>query len=182
VADPLNITEVLIMSEQAENQEVEAKVKPEPKEIIRGRMPVAVVYLARFGAVAALGTKAAADALGTTVGKVDDIRKNRNFAYVTAEFKPTAAQVQDGIDWLNRHPVGAADLVAELSSLPIASEEDSAAFEAARAAARGQSPKTAEGEVADAGGGNRKKGGKKAKKAVDEVSSDTEASGDALLA
>lgn len=165
------------MSEQTETQEVKA-----PKEIIRGRMPVVVVYLARFGALASVATREAADAFGTTVGKIDDIRKNRNFAYVTADFVPTEQQKADGVEWLNRHPSGASDLVAELSSLSTASEEQAAAFEAARSAARGQSPKKADGEVADAGGGNRKGKGKKKAKAESEASEDAGATGDALLA
>ena len=49
--------------------------------IIQGRMPVAVVHLARFGNTKALATKDMAAQFGTTVGKVDDIKKNRNFAY-----------------------------------------------------------------------------------------------------
>lgn len=167
------------MSEQAENNEVQ-EVKA-PKEIIRGRMPVAVVALARFGSLSSVSTREAADAFGTTVGKIDDIRKNRNFAYVTSEFAPTEQQKADGIEWLNRHPTGASDLVAELSSLPTASEEQAAAFEAARSAARGQSAKTSEGEVADGGGGNRKPKGRK-KKADAEADADAGATGDALLA
>jgi len=167
------------MSEQTENTGGEAATEKAPKvpaEIIRGRMPVAVVALARFGSQKDSATKACAEAFGTTVGKIDDIRKNRNFAYVTAEFKPTTAQVADGVAWLKRHPKGADALVAELSSLPTASEEEAAAFEAARSAARGQSEKKKDGEVADAGGGNRKKSGKKAKTETAEASGDTAAS------
>lgn len=139
-------------------------------EIIRGRMPVAVVALARFGSVKDLTTREAADKLGTTVGKVDDIRKNRNFAYVGEDFRPTAQQKADGVAWLKRHPSGAAELIAELEAVPEATEEQAAAFDAARSAARGQSNKTAEGEEANAGGGNRRRGKKK----------DTEVSGDQL--
>lgn len=167
------------MSEQTENTGGEAAAPKVPAEIIRGRMPVAVVALARFGSQKDAATKACADAFGTTVGKIDDIRKNRNFAYVTAEFKPTAAQVADGKAWLERHPKGADALVAELLSLPTASEEEAAAFEATRSAARGQSATKKDGEVADGGGGNRKKGGKKAKTETAEASGDT---GAALLA
>lgn len=152
--------------------------KAPPKEIIRGRMPVAVVALARFQHKDD-ATKALADSFGTTVGKIDDIKKNRNFAYVTADFKPTDAQVADGVAWLKRHPTGADALIAELEALPRASEAEAAAFEATRSAARGQSPTTKEGETADAGGGNRK-GGKKKDKAP--AATGEGASGDALLA
>lgn len=163
-----------------QNAETAAATAPAPKqEIIRGRMPVAVVALARFGSPKDLATKAAADALGTTVGKVDDIRKNRNFAYVTADFKPTEQQKADGIAWLERHPTGAQALIDELKAVPVATAEEAQAFEATRAANRGQSATTKEGEPAQAGGGNRrggKKGGNKA-----EGNGQAQATGDALL-
>lgn len=172
------------MNEQINSEETgtvtEAKTPAPPKEIIRGRMPVAVVALARFGSLKEGATKAVADAFGTTVGKIDDIKKNRNFAYVTDAFKPTAAQVADGVAWLKRHPTGADALIAELEATPVASDEEAAAFEATRSAARGQKEKTADGAPADAGGGNRKSGGKKKDKAA--PAEGAGASGEALLA
>ncbi len=141
----------------ANTTEVVAEKAP-AREIIRGRMPVAVVALARFGSQKDTATKAAAEAFGTTVGKIDDIRKNRNFAYVTADFRPTEQQKADGIAWLERHPTGAKDLIKELKAVEIATPEQASAFEATRAANRGQSSKTKEGEEANAGGGNRRKG------------------------
>lgn len=149
-----------------------------PREIIRGRMPVAVVALARFGSQKDAPTKAAAEAFGTTVGKIDDIRKNRNFAYVTADFRPTEQQKADGLAWLNRHPTGAAELVKELEAVKVATPEEAAAFEAARAANRGQSNKTKDGEEANAGGGNRRG---KSKDKNETPSANAAASGDALL-
>lgn len=163
-----------------EGTATEAKTPAPPKEIIRGRMPVAVVALARFGSMKDGATKAVADAFGTTVGKIDDIKKNRNFAYVTADFRPTAAQVADGVAWLKRHPTGADALIAELEATPIATDEQAAAFEATRSAARGQKETTADGAPADAGGGNRKSGGKKKDKPAADAGQG--ASGDALLA
>lgn len=144
--------------------------------IINGRMPVAVVALARFGSQKDSATKAKADLFGTTVGKIDDIAKNRNFAYVTADFKPTQAQKDDGAAWLARHPGGEpAELIKELKAMQVASPEDAAAFEATRTAARGQSNKNKDGSEADAGGGNRQ--GKKSDKAP----ANAAATGDALL-
>lgn len=170
------------MSEQNVNTNAEAPAeKAPPKEIIRGRMPVAVVALVRFGSMKDGATKAIADAFGTTVGKIDDIKKNRNFAYVTAEFKPTAQQKADGIAWLERHPTGAQALIDELKALPEATDEEAAAFEAVRSASRGQSDKTKDGKTADAGGGNRR--GKGKSKPKDAPADDAVvASGDALLA
>lgn len=162
------------------DQVTEVKEAKAPVEIIRGRMPVAIVYLARFGNCKDLATKAAADKFGTTVGKIDDIKKNRNFAYVTETFRPTVEQKAVGMEWLKRHPHYDAQevdtLVNELEAIPVANTEEAAAFEAARVAARGQNPKTKTGETAEAGGGNNRK---KAKKAKEEAPA---ASGDALLA
>lgn len=139
-------------------------VKAAPVEIIRGRMPVAIVALARFGNKKGGTTKELATLFGTTVGKIDDIKKNRNFAYVTEDFKPTQEQKDAGIAWLKSHPkydeAGVDALVVELDATPVATAEEAAAFEAKRVAARGQSTTTKSGEKADGGGGNRR--GKKA--------------------
>lgn len=141
---------------------VEAKTPAVRPEIIRGRMPIAVVALARFGNTKNDSVAEQAKQFGTTVGKIDDIRKNRNFAYVTEAFKPTAAQVDEGVEYLKKHHAyDAANtdaLVNELAKTPVATEAEAAAFEEARSAARGQRATTKEGEPAEAGGGNRRKG------------------------
>ena len=74
---------------------VEKKVNP---NIIHGRMPVAVVAQIRFGNNKGDSTKELAAMYGTTVGKIDDIKKNRNFAYVGADFKPTQEQIDQGLN------------------------------------------------------------------------------------
>lgn len=161
-----------------ETKEVVAKEKAASVEIIRGRMPVAIVYLARFGNQKAESTKAKADKFGTTVGKIDDIAKNRNFAYVTEAFRPTEEQKAQGAEWLKRHQAYDAqsvdDLVNELEAISVATAEEAAAFEAARVGARGQNVKTKEGDTANAGGGNKRS--KKAK------SEEAPANAEALLA
>lgn len=157
--------------------------------IIQGRMPVAVVHLLRFGSMKASTTKEAAAKFGTTVGKVDDVKKNRNFAYVTEEVAFTQDQLNEGIEWLKRHPkydeANTDDLVNELCAYEVATEEQAAAFEAARVAARGQPTKTKDGEVADGGGGNRRGRGRRNKdaEAADESAELTpEPSADELMA
>ncbi len=152
--------------------------------IINGRMPVAVVAQIRFGNNKGDATKALADMYGTTVGKIDDIKKNRNFAYVTADFKPTAAMKEEGVAWLQRHPkfsTGSVDaVITELENTPEAEEADVTAFEAARKEAKAQPTVLKDGEpVVDAGGGNRRK--PRAKK-TDAVVEDAGATADALLA
>lgn len=164
------------------SDKVETKPAAAPTEIIRGRMPVAVVYMARFGDQKGESTKAKADKFGTTVGKIDDIVKGRNFAYVTAAFRPTQEQKDQALEWLKRHPnydkMNVDQLVNELEAIPVATAEEAAAFEAVRVAARGQTPKTKTGETADAGGGNQRKGKKSEKKAE----TAEQPKGDALLA
>lgn len=150
-----------------EQTNTETKAAATPAEIIRGRMPVAVVYMARYGNKKGESTKAKADKFGTTVGKIDDIAKIRNFAYVTEAFRPTQEQKDQALEWLKRHPHYDAqnvdELVNELEAIPVATAEEASAFEAARVAARGQTPKTKEGETANGGGGNNRGKGKKAK-------------------
>lgn len=172
-----------------EVQKVGAAVK---KLIINGRMPVTVVYLVRHGNNKGEATKALADLFGTTVGKIDDIKKGRNFAYVDESFRPTEAQKAEALDWLKKHPYydasGVDKVISELDAVPAATAEEAAAFEALRAKNRGQTVTTKEGEVADAGGGNRRK--PRAKKGAEpKVEGGTEAepkadaaTGDALLA
>jgi hypothetical protein len=128
-----------------------------PMEIIRGRMPVGVVALVRFGANKDKSTKELAVMFGTTVGKIDDIKKNRNFAYVTADYRPSEQDKADAIQWLKRHPGGSPQaLVEEVETMPVATTEQAAAFEAVRSKARGQNFKKKDGTEANAGGGNRK--------------------------
>ena len=135
--------------------------------IIQGRMPVAVVHLLRFGNSKGGATKELAVKFGTTVGKVDDVKKNRNFAYVVEDTSFTQAQIDEGLEWLKRHPKydesGVDDLVVELEGYTVATDEEAKAFEATRTAARGQPTTTKDGEVANGGGGNRR-GRKKAEK------------------
>jgi hypothetical protein len=150
-------------------------------------MPVAVVAQIRFGNNKGDATKDLAAMYGTTVGKIDDVKKNRNFAYVGADFKPTQEQIDQGLEWLKRHPkwsTGEVDkVITELENTSVATAEEAAKFEADRIAARGQSVTTKDGAVADGGGGNRRK----PKKAQDSAAAEAaeaapQATGDALLA
>lgn len=166
--------------------ETQAEAKPARTanpNIINGRMPVAVVHQIRFGNDKNDSTKSLAAKYGTTVGKIDDIKKNRNFAYITQDFKPSQQQLDEGLDWLQRHPkysTGDVDaVIVELSNTQIATAEETAAFEVARKLAGGQKHVNSEGEVVNGGGGNRRK----SKKSVStEAIAPTEVSGDELLA
>ena len=154
--------------------------------IIQGRMPVSVVHLMRFGSFKSEATKALAEKFGTTVGKVDDVKKNRNFAYVTEATRFTDEQIAEGIEWLRRHPKydekNVDDLVNELEVYTRGTQEEIDAFAKARTEARGQPTKTKDGEVANGGGGNRRKGkAKKEKAAEGEAPAEAPADADALL-
>lgn len=138
-------------------------------DIIRGRMPIAVVYLVRYGDNKGEETKDLAVLFGTTVGKISDVKKGNTFGYLTEDFRPTANQKNEGIAWLKRH-VGYKDgkvdkLIDELEGMKEPTAEQAKKFEDARVAARGQKTTTKTGAVADAGGGNRRKAPEKTKKA-----------------
>lgn len=110
--------------------------------IIRGRMPIAAVALAKtMSAVEGNSDSVLAAKFNTTTGKIHDIRTGRCFGYIDSEFKPTAEQVAEAKSWLSRHKDGAESevvksLIAQFDATEVASAEDAAAFLAKRAGAR----------------------------------------------
>lgn len=118
--------------------------------IVRGRLPLLFVHALRFDAVLlALSTKDAATKFGTSVGKVFDIRKGRNFAYITADFKPSAEDVAQAEAWIAQ--VGGANAkgltangdknvmqatLDQYKAQGLASVEESAKFAAVRTSTR----------------------------------------------
>lgn len=69
--------------------------------IVRGRLPLLFVHALRFDDVLSkMGTKDAAVKFATSVGKVFDIRKNRNFAYVGADWRPTTDDISAAEAWI----------------------------------------------------------------------------------
>lgn len=151
-------------------------VKKAP-QIIRGRIALAIVYLIRFVESAETGTKALAEKYGTTVGKIDDIRKNRNFAYVTEDVRFTQEQINEGIAFIAQHEDSDHAVVVTdmLNALEIATPEQAEAFAGVKRKAGGQPRTDAEGNVIQAGGGNRQKSGKKAKAEEPEAEAEAEA-------
>lgn len=131
--------------------------------IIRGRIALAIVYLIRFVEAAEQGTKALAEKYGTTVGKIDDIRKNRNFAYVTEDVRFTEEQIKEAVNYISAHEDSDHAVVVTdmLNALPIATAEEAEAFANVKRKAGGQPRTDAEGNVIASGGGNRQ--GKKKK-------------------
>lgn len=144
--------------ENKEPETTETKAPKAPLEIIRGRMPVAVVFLVRFEH-ASEAAKDLAKQFGTTVGKINDIKNNANFSYVTDKFVPTQSQKDEAIAWLRRHPRYDADnvdkIVTEIDNLPLATAEQAAQYAEIAKSHRAQPVTTKSGEIANGGGGNR---------------------------
>ena len=146
-------------------------VKTKPA-IIRGRIALAIVYLIRFVEAAEQGTKALAEKYGTTVGKIDDIRKNRNFAYVTEDVRFTEEQIKEAVNYISAHEDSDHAVVVTdmLNALPIATAEEAEAFANVKRKAGGQPRTDADGNVIASGGGNRQ--GKKKKDAEAEATAE----------
>ena len=142
--------------------------------IIRGRIALAIVYLIRFVEAAEQGTKALAEKYGTTVGKIDDIRKNRNFAYVTEDVRFTEEQIKEAVNYISAHEDSDHAVVVTdmLNALPIATAEEAEAFANVKRKAGGQPRTDADGNVIASGGGNRQ--GKKKKEAEAEAEAEAE--------
>lgn len=130
--------------------------------IVRGRLPLLFVHAVRFDeTLAAMSTKDVAAKFATSVGKVFDIRKNRNFGYVDANWKPTAEDIAAANGWIEQ--IGGTNakglqtqgdrtlmerIVDQYQMRGLASSDEAAAFVAARAATRTRKPageKTTEG-------------------------------------
>lgn len=114
-------------------------------DIINGRIALPLVNLIRFGApndkgeLVAIGTNnEAAKLFGTSVGKVFDIRKGRNFGYIDAAFKFTSDEIQAAKDWMTKSTTKRTgktlvelngkekvdQILALLAKLPVATAED----------------------------------------------------------
>lgn len=116
----------------AKNQENLEAVETPKVEIIRGRMPVAIVALIRFNEEET-STSACAAKYRTTVGKVDDIRKGRNFGYVDGDFVPTQEQADAALAYIDQLE-DAESIVEALAGMGIT--EDGSEFEAKRSSMR----------------------------------------------
>lgn len=118
--------------------------------IVRGRLPLIFVHAIRFDKVLnAMSNKDLATKFATSVGKVFDIKKGRNFGYVNEGFKPSAEDVTSAEAWIAQ--VGAqnakgltasGDATLMQSTLDqykaagLATAEEVAAFASARTATR----------------------------------------------
>lgn len=115
-----------------------AKPKRAPKnpentlDIINGRLPLVLGFLVRFKLTGTNGELA--KKLATSVGKIFDLKKGRNFAYLTADYKPSAEEVAAGKAWFDNktakgktaQEAGAAvdEIKAMIDSLGVATAEE----------------------------------------------------------
>src|ERR1043165_2666026 len=115
----------------------EGKSERQLANIVRGVMPLPLVYLIRFEEPKDTKDADVAKKYGTTSGKVADIRKNRNFGYIDADFKPTQEQIDASIKWLKAVPGydanGTDAVVTLVESMDKASDADVQALTAKRA-------------------------------------------------
>lgn len=117
----------------AEKKEKVEKVETPKAEIIRGRMPLPIVQMIKFAPEGetdgALATK-----FRTTNGKVSDIRKERNFGYITEAYvadKDQIAKAKEFAAQLDDKSVAKA-----VKDLTPATDDQVAAFEALRKGSR----------------------------------------------
>lgn len=141
----------------------EAKPKRAPKNpdnklnIINGRLPLPLVFLIRFKETSSTAERA--KKFGTSVGKVFDIQKGRNFGYIDAGYKPSAEEVAAANAWCDtaktfkgqtlKESGGDPDAIkAAVAALGVATQEEVAARKWERSVA----PKTGgTAPVADGG-------------------------------
>lgn len=132
------------MNDTVETTEVE--VTP-AADIIRGRMPLAMVYAIRFleeGTDSELAAK-----YRTTPGKVNDIKKNRNFAYIDESAKFTQEQIDQAKERAEQLGDHTESVTEKLDSMDVATEEEAAALVEKRTAdrkPRGKAKEEAEGD------------------------------------
>lgn len=124
--------------------------------IIRGRIPHVIVQLIRFNDTH-LTVVQKASLYNTTVGKISDILKNRNFAYIAADTKFTVEQKDQGLQYaaLNSDKENGEMIANAIKALPTATEQEAAAFDAVKKRAAPETQLSNEGGK-PAGGGNRR--------------------------
>ena len=157
------------MNENASQEGSAPVAEKQLANIVRGTLPRALVYMIRFEE---RGNKEAdvARKYGTTTGKVADIVKGRNFAYIDEDYRPTPEDKDAAVAWLKQVPgydeVDTDSVVSALLSLPEADAASAAALAEKRAAVRARNaasapPKAEGGEKPAAKGGGTKRGGKR---------------------
>jgi hypothetical protein len=68
-------------------------------DIINGRLPLPLVHMIRFDTLGTATNSDNAKKFGTSVGKVFDIKKGRNFGYIDQAYKPSAEEIAAAKAW-----------------------------------------------------------------------------------
>ena len=116
------------MTDKTENSVKAAKAPA--AEIIRGRMPLAMVFAIRF--LEEGNDSEIANKYRTTPGKVNDIKKSRNFAYVTEGTRFTQEQLDQAQERAALLEDDADEVSTTLNGMTVATEAETAEFEASR--------------------------------------------------
>lgn len=125
--------EVVETVDAAEEVVAEVKAPVVKIEIIRGRMPLPIVHMIKFGD-AGLTDGAMAAKFRTTNGKVSDVRKDRNFGYVKEDYVPSGDMIAKAKEYAAQ--LDDKSVLETLEAMKPASDEQNAAFDAARKATR----------------------------------------------
>lgn len=113
-------------------------------DIQRGRLPLALVFAIRFQEKAEVSNNDLAKKYGTSVGKVFDIRKGRNFGYVTADYKLTEADKAAAETWAKgaaAHGGDEAAIMHQVDQIAVASADEAVAQAAKITAGRSKGPR-----------------------------------------
>lgn len=158
-------------AENIENDEAETTSAPRgpASGIARGRMHAALVYAIKFQSGEAKDGEVASK-FATTPGKVNDIRKDRNFKYVTEDLTFNAAEIQEAKDRF------AASVNAENSTVDPAERET--VIEDANTALDGVPTHEGESKLSTLRKADRKPRGKSAEDADEAEAAEAEGEGD----
>lgn len=117
-------------------------------DIVRGRMPLACVAAVRFVEKAEVSNNDLAKKYGTSVGKIFDIRKGRNFGYITKDYKPSAEDIKAAEAWAKeaaKHGGDEAAVMAAVDKLGKATDEEAKKQAESISAARSKGPRQPSG-------------------------------------
>lgn len=122
-------------------------------DIVRGRMPLACVAAVRFQVSAEKSNADVAKAFGTSVGKIFDIRKGRNFGYITETYKPSEEDLKAAQAWATeaaKHGGDEAVIMAAVDKLGKASAEEAKSQAEKISASRAKGPRQSAGPKPEA--------------------------------
>ena len=118
---------------EAKDTKTEKKPAAPKVEIIRGRMPLPIVHMIKFGTEGETDGAVAAK-FRTTNGKVSDVRKNRNFGYIHEDYKPSQEMLDKAAVYAEK--LEDSSVLKAVKKITVADEKQQVAFDEARKASR----------------------------------------------